>query len=290
MELLGWLYQFYISERKNQVMARKSAVPTEDIPAVTQLFTPHWIVRYLIENSLGRLWLLNRPGSPLREQMPYYIEAERETDFVKITKPEEIRVLDPACGSGHMLTYAFDLLYAIYEEEGYPASDIPALILRHNLTAWKSAPVRRNLPNWRCSSRPAKSPVASFIRKTVRPNVIDLQNVASSETSYAAMSHALGSGRSHSMRLCTGCSTSSRKPRIRFAYPAVPRRNGRSQLSAEPSSAKETGSELFLLDTHIKSPACPRTSRGAHPALSRRRDQSALHGALQDERSTQRAV
>jgi REP element-mobilizing transposase RayT len=74
VEVIGWLYQFYISERKDQVMARKSAVPTEDIPAVTQLFTPHWIVRYLVENSLGRLWLLNRPGSQLRQHMPYYIE------------------------------------------------------------------------------------------------------------------------------------------------------------------------------------------------------------------------
>jgi len=73
VEVLGWLYQFYISEKKDAVMARKSAVPTDDIPAVTQLFTPHWIVRYLVENSLGRLWLLNRPNSRLREHMPYYI-------------------------------------------------------------------------------------------------------------------------------------------------------------------------------------------------------------------------
>ena len=73
VELLGWLYQFYISEKKDQVMARKAAVPTADIPAVTQLFTPHWIVRYLVENSLGRLWLLNRPHSRLREKMPYFI-------------------------------------------------------------------------------------------------------------------------------------------------------------------------------------------------------------------------
>jgi hypothetical protein len=74
VEILGWLYQFYISERKDQIMARKSAVPSEDIPARTQFFTPHWIVRYLVENSLGRLWLLNRPNSRLREHMPYYIE------------------------------------------------------------------------------------------------------------------------------------------------------------------------------------------------------------------------
>ncbi len=133
VEVLGWLYQFYISEKKDLVMARKAAVPTADIPAVTQLFTPHWIVRYLVENSLGRLWLLNRPTSRLREKMPYYIEGECETDFLKIEKPEEIRLIDPACGSGHMLTYAFDLLYAIYEEEGYAPSDIPGLILSHNL-------------------------------------------------------------------------------------------------------------------------------------------------------------
>ena len=79
VEVLGWLYQFYISDKKDAVMARKSAVPTEDIPAVTQLFTPHWIVRYLVENSLGRLWLLNRPGSGLRQHMPYYIEGESES-------------------------------------------------------------------------------------------------------------------------------------------------------------------------------------------------------------------
>jgi len=140
VEILGWLYQFYISEKKDEVMARKKAVPTEDIPSVTQLFTPHWIVRYLVENSLGRLWLLNRPGSKLREQMPYYIEGEAETDFLKINKPEEIKVLDPACGSGHMLTYAFDLLTLIYEEEGYAPSEIPGLILRHNLHGLEICP------------------------------------------------------------------------------------------------------------------------------------------------------
>lgn len=133
VELLGWLYQFYISEKKDAVMARKKAVPSEDIPAVTQLFTPHWIVRYLVENSLGRLWLLNRPNSQLRDRMPYFIEGDREDDFLRIERPEEIRLIDPAVGSGHMLTYAFDLLYAIYEEEGYAPSEIPGLILKHNL-------------------------------------------------------------------------------------------------------------------------------------------------------------
>ncbi|WP_315773575.1 BREX-1 system adenine-specific DNA-methyltransferase PglX [Rhodococcoides kroppenstedtii] len=137
VEVIGWLYQFYISERKDEVFAgfknnKKAGV--DEIPAATQLFTPHWIVRYLLENSLGRLWMLNRPASRLVEQMDYYIApVEEETDYLKVSGPEELSVLDPACGSGHMLTYAFDLLYAIYEEEGYAPSDIPSLILTHNL-------------------------------------------------------------------------------------------------------------------------------------------------------------
>ena len=123
VEVIGWLYQFYISERKDEVFAgfkKNKKAGAAEIPAATQLFTPHWIVRYLVENSLGRLWMLNRPSSRLVDQMEYYIApVDEETDFLKISRPEELKVIDPACGSGHMLTYAFDLLYAIYEEEGY---------------------------------------------------------------------------------------------------------------------------------------------------------------------------
>ncbi|MCK0438162.1 BREX-1 system adenine-specific DNA-methyltransferase PglX [Gordonia alkaliphila] len=137
VEVIGWLYQFYISERKDEVFAgfkRNKKAGADEIPAATQLFTPHWIVRYLVENSLGRLWMLNRPASRLVEQMDYYIApVEEETDFLTVSGPEELTVIDPACGSGHMLTYAFDLLYAIYEEEGYAPSEIPSLILTHNL-------------------------------------------------------------------------------------------------------------------------------------------------------------
>src|ERR1700742_540887 len=131
------MYQFYISERKDEVFAgfkNNKKAGAAEIPAATQLFTPHWIVRYLVENSLGRLWLLNRPSSSLRDQMQYFIvSADEDEKFVRINRPEELRVIDPACGSGHMLTYAFDLLYAIYEEEGYAPSDIPGLILANNL-------------------------------------------------------------------------------------------------------------------------------------------------------------
>ena len=123
VEVIGWLYQFYISERKDEVFAgfkKNKKAGAAEIPAATQLFTPHWIVRYLVENSIGRLWILNRPTSRLAERMDYYIKpVDDETDFLKVESPEELKIIDPAVGSGHMLTYAFDLLYAIYEEEGY---------------------------------------------------------------------------------------------------------------------------------------------------------------------------
>ena len=178
VEILGWLYQFYISEKKDQVMARKSAVPTEDIPAVTQLFTPHWIVRYLVENSLGRLWLLNHPDSLLRAWMPYYIEGEAETDFLRVSTPEEIKICDPAVGSGHMLTYAFDLLYVIYEEQGYAPGEIPALILRHNLYGLDICPRAAQLAELALVFK-AREKSASFFRpgNLIRPNILALQDV-----------------------------------------------------------------------------------------------------------------
>ena len=182
VESLGWLYQFYIAEKKDEVMARKKAVPTEDIPAVTQLFTPHWIVRYLVENSLGRLWLLNRPGSKLRDQMPYYIEGDAETDFLVINKPEEIKLLDPACGSGHMLTYAFDLLVLIYEEEGYSPNEIPGLILKHNLHGLEICPRAAQLAELALVFK-AREQSRRFFQpeQLVRPQIIELQDVQFAE-------------------------------------------------------------------------------------------------------------
>ena len=138
VEVMGWLYQYYIAERKDEVFEgfrhSKKAGPDELGPA-TQLFTPSWIVRYMVENSLGRLWMLNFPSSRLRERMDYYIEPEGEVEnFIRIGSPEEITLCDPACGSGHILVYAFDLLFDMYLEEGYRAADIPALILSKNLS------------------------------------------------------------------------------------------------------------------------------------------------------------
>lgn len=182
VEIIGWLYQFYISEKKDQVFAglkKNVKITAENIPAATQLFTPHWIVRYLVENSLGRLWLLNRPGSKLAERMDYYIAPEEpETDFLKIGKPEEIKVCDPACGSGHMLTYAFDLLYAIYEEEGYEADKIPALILANNLTGVEIDDRAGALAAFALAMKAAaRLGRRRFLRMDAKPDIVVLQNV-----------------------------------------------------------------------------------------------------------------
>jgi type II restriction/modification system DNA methylase subunit YeeA len=181
VEIIGWLYQFYISEKKDQVftgLKKNVKISAENIPAATQLFTPHWIVRYLVENSLGRLWLLNRPRSKLAAQMDYYIAPEEpETDFLRIEQPEDIRICDPACGSGHMLTYAFDLLHAIYEEEGYEAATIPALILTHNLTGIEIDDRAGALAAFALSMKAAaKLGRRRFLRMEAKPDIVVLQN------------------------------------------------------------------------------------------------------------------
>jgi type II restriction/modification system DNA methylase subunit YeeA len=182
VEVIGWLYQFYISEKKDQVFAgvkKNIKITAENIPAATQLFTPHWIVRYLVENSLGRLWLLNRPTSKLKSQMDYYIAPEEpETAFLRIERPEDIRICDPACGSGHMLTYAFDLLYAIYEEEGYDRAQIPALILQYNLTGVEIDDRAGALAAFALAMKAAaKLGRRRFLQMEVKPKVVVLQNV-----------------------------------------------------------------------------------------------------------------
>lgn len=182
VEIIGWLYQFYISEKKDQVFAglkKNQKITAENIPAATQLFTPHWIVRYLVENSLGRLWLLNSPQSKLAAKMDYYIALEEpETDFLKIDRPEDIRICDPACGSGHMLTYAFDLLYEIYAEEGHDAAEIPGLILQHNLTGIEIDDRAGALAAFALSMKAAaKLGRRRFLRMEAKPDIVVLQDV-----------------------------------------------------------------------------------------------------------------
>ena len=174
VEVIGWLYQFYISERKDEVFAgfkKNKKADAEEIPAATQLFTPHWIVRYLVENSVGRLWMLNHPESRLVDQMDYYIApADEETDYLKLAGPEDLTVIDPACGSAHMLTYAFDLLYAIYEEEGYSPSEIPVLILTHNLYGAEIDPRAGALAAFALTMK-ARSRQRTFFSRHIAPKV-----------------------------------------------------------------------------------------------------------------------
>lgn len=138
VEVLGWMYQFYNAERKEEFFRSKRKAAPDDIAPATQLFTPEWIVRYMVQNSLGRLWMLNNPQSRLREQMEYYIEPdEGHEDYIRVDGPEEITFCDPACGSGHILVCAFDLLFQMYLERGYRERDIPELILTRNLTGYE---------------------------------------------------------------------------------------------------------------------------------------------------------
>ncbi len=252
VEILGWLYQFYIAEKKDEVMARKKAVPTEDIPAVTQLFTPHWIVRYLVENSLGRLWLLNRPESKLREQMPYYIEGEAETDFLRISKPEEIKLLDPACGSGHMLTYAFDLLSHIYIEEGYAAAEIPGLILKHNLYGLDICPRAAQLAGLALVLK-AREQSRRFFQpgQLVQPQIIELQDVRFEEGELNDYIEALEFGELFDPKLFKLLHQFEEAKN--FGSLIQPCLDERSIAELRRSiGQKDLGDQLFLRVTHLK--------------------------------------
>lgn len=144
VEIIGWLYQYYNTEPKNGTFAKRGKITKEEIPAVTQLFTPDWIVRYMVENSLGRLWVEGYPNDLLKSKWKYYLdEAKQEPEvqekldeihkeYAKL-KPEDIHFIDPCMGSGHILVYAFDVLMQIYESVGYSQRDAAKSILENNL-------------------------------------------------------------------------------------------------------------------------------------------------------------
>ncbi|MBQ9902161.1 MAG: BREX-1 system adenine-specific DNA-methyltransferase PglX, partial [Clostridia bacterium] len=146
VQIIGWLYQYYNTEPKDKVFGRKSGekIKKEEIPAATQLFTPDWIVRYMVENSLGRLWLEGHPNDELKSGWKYYLdEAQQEPEVAAqlgeirkeyaALKPEDIRVIDPCMGSGHILCYLFDVLVQIYEAYGYSVREAIRLIVEKNL-------------------------------------------------------------------------------------------------------------------------------------------------------------
>ena len=173
VEVIGWLYQFYISEKKDEIFASKSKVKKEDIPAATQLFTPRWIVEYMVQNTVGKLWLQNNPNSKLRDHMPYFIDSPsvESEDYLKINSPEEITLLDQACGSGHILVYGFELLTKIYEEEGYNPSEIPKLIIEKNLFGFEIDERASQLAGLALMMK-ARSYQRRVFRKELKPNIL----------------------------------------------------------------------------------------------------------------------
>lgn len=146
VQIIGWLYQYYNSEKKDEVFAKRNSakISKENIPAATQLFTPDWIVRYMVENSLGRLWLEEHPNDELKSQWKYYLEDAKQPENVqaqlnnirekhKDLKPEDLLCIDPCSGSGHVLTYMFDVLVQIYETYGYTTREAVSSIVKNNL-------------------------------------------------------------------------------------------------------------------------------------------------------------
>lgn len=175
--VLGWMYQYYNADVKDEFFKSKRKAAAEDIAPATQLFTPEWIVRYMVENSLGRLWMLNNPGSSLREHMKYYIEPDAEhEDFIRISSPEEISLCDPACGSGHILVYAFELLFAMYEERGYREREIPELILTKNLAGMEIDPRAAQIAELALAMC-AREHDRRFFRRGVRADVTVLTSI-----------------------------------------------------------------------------------------------------------------
>ena len=132
-ELIGWLYQFYISDRKDEAFAKKGKYDPDEIAPATQIFTPNWIVKYMVENTVGRIWLDNNPYSDLNEKMPYLVDVQEGIPTLKIEEPQQLKAADLASGSGHILNECFDLFYLIYQEEGYNRRAAIENILEHNI-------------------------------------------------------------------------------------------------------------------------------------------------------------
>ena len=193
VEVVGWMYQYYVSERKDEVFAgfkKGRKAERDSIAPATQLFTPHWIVRYLTENSLGRLWMLNHPESSLVDQMPYYVkpDEEHETEFRRISSPEEIAVVDPACGSGHILVYAFELLLQMYRESGYRDRDAVRSILENNLTGLEIDRRAAAMASFALTMKACEAD-GRFLRRGVTPRVTVLGRVEFTDEELGHLPH-----------------------------------------------------------------------------------------------------
>ncbi len=175
-ELIGWLYQFYISERKDEVFASKEKVSEADIPAATQIFTPNWIVKYMVQNTIGRIYLDNNPDSSLGDGMRYLVKSDERTPeeaLLKVDDITEYKLIDPACGSGHILNEGFDLLYDMYMDEFYSPRAAIENIFRRNLIGIDIDTRAKQLSTFSLLMKAARKD-RSFLDAKVMPRVLDM--------------------------------------------------------------------------------------------------------------------
>lgn len=180
-ELIGWLYQFYISERKDEVFAKKGKFEADEIPAATQIFTPNWIVKYMVQNSLGRIYLDNEPYSELKERMQYLVPAEPSSEKFTFVDVRELTCADLACGSGHILNECFDLLYDIYIEQGYSRRDAVENIFAQNLIGIDIDTRAKQLTTFALLLKACRRD-ASFADAHAMPRVFDMPEPYRSDT------------------------------------------------------------------------------------------------------------
>lgn len=180
VEILGWLYQFYISERKDELINAKKRYKADEIAPVTQLFTPKWIVQYMVDNTLGQLWKEGRPNSTIIDGLEFYIKPNNPELIPsrKIKSVEDLTFFDPCVGSAHVLCYAYDIFYKMYEEEGYNPSDIPELIISKNLYGIDIDERAAQLASFALMMKGRKNH-RRFFRKGVVPNITAYQNINS---------------------------------------------------------------------------------------------------------------
>lgn len=179
-ELIGWLYQFYISERKDEVFAKKGKFEADEIPAATQIFTPNWIVKYMVQNTVGRIYLDNNPyETQLQKKWQYLVEPSEKPDdkaLLKYNELEDLKVADLACGSGHILNECFDLLYDLYIAEGYGRGEAVENIFIHNLTGIDLDTRAKQLSQFALLLKACQKD-AAFADAHVLPNVLDMTGV-----------------------------------------------------------------------------------------------------------------
>ena len=179
-ELIGWLYQFYISERKDEVFAKKGKFEADEIPAATQIFTPNWIVKYMVQNTLGKIYLDNNPyETQLQKKWQYLVEPSEKSDdktLLKYNELTDLKVADLACGSGHILNECFDLLYDLYIAEGYGRGEAVENIFSHNLTGIDLDTRAKQLSQFALLLKACQKD-AAFADAHILPHVMDMAHV-----------------------------------------------------------------------------------------------------------------